>query len=94
MQDDDFEWDDEKAARNVAKHKITFDMARDVFSDPYFIDWQDERFDDFGEDRFAAVGMVEGRLLYVAFTLRGKRIRIISARRAEGFERRKYHEEN
>jgi uncharacterized DUF497 family protein len=40
------------------------------------------------------LAMVEIRLLYVAYTLRGERIRIISARKAEPHERRRYHNEN
>lgn len=40
------------------------------------------------------VGMVENRLLFVSYTLRGVRIRIISAKLAEPYERRRYHNEN
>jgi uncharacterized DUF497 family protein len=40
------------------------------------------------------IGMVENRLLFVAYTFRGGRTRIISARKAEPYERRKYHDEN
>ena len=50
MQDNDFEWDDVKAAENAAKHAVTFDMARDVFKDPFAIDELDARF-DYGEDQ-------------------------------------------
>jgi uncharacterized DUF497 family protein len=46
------------------------------------------------EERFAAVGMVENRLLFVAYTMRGDRILIISALKAEPYERRRYHDEN
>jgi hypothetical protein len=46
------------------------------------------------EERVVTVGMVEGRLLFVAYTLRDDRIRIISAREAEPRERRRYHNEN
>jgi uncharacterized DUF497 family protein len=46
------------------------------------------------EQRFVTVGMVEDRLLFVAYTLRGERIGIISAREAEPRERRRYHNEN
>jgi len=38
--------------------------------------------------------MAEGRLLFVAYTMRGEKIRIITARKAEPYERRRYHEEN
>jgi len=40
------------------------------------------------------IGMVDNRLLYVAYTMRGEAIRIISARGAELHERRQYHEDN
>ena len=40
------------------------------------------------------ISMVENRLLFVAYAMRGERIRIISARKAEPYERRKYHDEN
>lgn len=93
MKDDEFEWDDPKAAANYADHGVTFDMARLVFQDPFAIDWLDES-EDYGEDRYAIIGMAEGRLLYVAFTMRGPRTRIISARGAEPYERRQYQEDN
>jgi uncharacterized protein len=93
MQNDDFEWDDAKALRNLRAHKVTFEMARDVFSDPFIVEWEDEG-QDRNEQRIAALGMVDGRLLFVAYTVRNNRIRIISARYAEPFELRKYHNEN
>jgi uncharacterized protein len=49
---------------------------------------------DADEPRVAMLGMVEHRLLFVAYTTRENRIRIISARRAEPHERRRYHDEN
>jgi uncharacterized protein len=93
MKSDDFEWDDAKAASNRQHHKITFEQAREVFADPFIIEWIDEGQDEH-EQRFSALGMVENRLLFVGYTMRGNAIRIISARRAESFERRRYHEEN
>jgi len=93
MQDDLFEWDDVKAARNWREHGITFDMAREVFQDIFAIEWTDDAHDD-AEERFVTIGVVENRLLFVAYTLRGTRIRIISARLAEPYERRRYHNEN
>jgi uncharacterized DUF497 family protein len=48
----------------------------------------------YGEDRFVILGMVDGRLLFVAYTIRNDTIRIISARGAEPHEKRKYHEDN
>ena len=93
MQDDDFEWDDPKAASNWLDHGVRFETAREVFKDFFAIEWADDGHDD-AEERFVTVGMVESRVLFVSYTLRGERIRIISAREAEPRERRRYHEQN
>jgi uncharacterized DUF497 family protein len=92
MQDDDFEWDDEKAAANVDKHGVAFDAARAVFNDPFAIELDDDGAAD--ETRYRIVGKSGDRLLFVAYTYRLRRIRITSARGAEPYERRMYHEEN
>jgi len=92
MNDDDFEWHAKKAARNYAEHGITFEVALEVFDDPDVLDVPDDR-EDYGEDRFNAIGQVKGRPLVVTYTLRGPKIRLISARLAEPHERRQYHEE-
>ena len=89
MDDGAFQWDDIKATTNHADHGVTFEAARLVFKDPFALDWLDES-EDYGEDRYVAIGMAERRLLFVAYTTRGEAIRIISARLAEPFERRKY----
>ena len=68
-------------------------MARDVFKDIFAVGRSDDGQDD-GEDRFVTVGMVENRLLFVSYTIRGERIRIISTRLATPYERRRYHNEN
>jgi len=93
MRDDDFEWDDRKAAANLARHGVSFDEARLAFSDPFAAGREDRR-EDFGEHRHILLGMADGRLLHVAYALRGERVRIISARLAETRERRRYHESN
>lgn len=93
MNDEAFEWGDNKAIENYADHGVRFEMARDVFKDAFAVDWLDERV-PYGEDRYAIIGMVENRLLYVAYTMRGDSIRLISARGAEPYEKRRYHEEN
>jgi len=93
MKDHDFEWDDEKAARNLARHGVSFDAARLAFDDPFAVVREDRR-RDYGEDRYILLGMVENHLLAVVHTQRDARIRIISARLAEPRERRRYHEEN
>ena len=93
MEDEEFEWDNAKAAANVAKHGVTFEMAREAFRDPVAVEWRDLN-QDAGEVRYALLGAVDGRILFVAYTQREERIRIISARRATSYERRRYHEEN
>jgi len=85
--------DDAKAVLNWRNHGVSFEMALDVFKDIFVIEWTDDRPSD-TEERFVTVGMVEGRLLFVAYTPRCERIRIISARAAEQRERRRYHNEN
>ena len=93
MKDHGFEWDDEKAARNLAGHGVRFEAARLAFDDPFAVVREDRR-RDYGEDRYILLGMVENHLLAVVQTQRDARIRIISARLAEPRERRRYHEEN
>ena len=93
MQDDDFEWSDEKARRNLAKHKIDFRAARYVFEDAGALDEIDDRF-DYGEERYRIVGMVNGRLMMVSYTLREHRIRIISARPASRQLENEYARQN
>ena len=85
-----FEWDEEKAAANVAKHGIRFDYAARVFLDPYRLEMPDER-EEYEEVRFKTIGMVDNRAL-VIYTVRNGNIRLISARRAERYEQRQYHE--
>jgi len=68
-------------------------MARDAFKDPFAVEWLDAEQDPH-EERYSMIGMAENRLLFVAYTMRGEKIRIITARKAEPYERRKYHDEN
>ena len=84
---------DHKAASNYAKHGVRFEAAREVFKDPFATEELDDR-EIYGEERFILIGMADGRLLVVVYTMRGETIRIISARGAEPYERRQYHEQN
>ena len=86
-----FEWDDRKAAQNVAKHGIPFEYAARVFLDPQRLDSEDTR-RDYSEERWLTFGKIEGRLFAVAYTPRGAVIRLISARKANEREQRKYDE--
>jgi len=86
----DFEWDSSKERVNLRKHGIAFRTAARVFLDPYMIEFADLH--PSGELRFNAIGLVDGRMLFVAYTMRGDTVRIISARGAEPRGKRKYHE--
>ena len=93
MKDDEFEWDDAKAIRNLAKHGVSFECARAVFRDPFAVELLDDRA-TYGEERYILIGMAPDSLLVVVHTPRDGSQRIISARRAEPNERRFYHEAN
>ena len=90
----DFEWDADKAALNLRKHRVNFEDAARVFLDPNRIETFDGR-DAYGEDRWKTVGLVEPALLAVVYTVRGEDgdvIRLISARKADAHERAQYRE--
>jgi uncharacterized DUF497 family protein len=72
---------------------VSFAAARRAFDDLFSVELEDRR-EDYGEDRYVLLGMVSQSVLAVTYTLRGERIRIISARPAEPFERRLYHEKD
>jgi uncharacterized protein len=80
MRDELFEWDDLKAAGNLRKHDISFELARLAFDDVLAL----EDVDDIdAEERIRRIAMANGRLLFIVYTERSPRIRIISARKAD-----------
>ena len=91
----EFEWDPAKAASNLRKHKIGFELAATVFQDPMSLSTIDQ---DHGasEERWITMGIDhDGRLLFVCHTYAelaggGELVRIISARKATPRERRQY----
>ncbi|MGL4236704.1 BrnT family toxin [Tabrizicola sp.] len=84
----EFEWDEAKDAANRAKHGLSLaDAAR--------LDWaharsEPDRRHDYGEDRQVALVMLDGRLMTCAFTIRGEVLRIISLRKSNIREIRRY----
>ena len=72
-----FEWNDEKAARNIQKHHIDFEDAIVIFTNHVVARTQFEN----GEVRWQALGLAYGRELFVVFTEVESYCRIISARR-------------
>jgi uncharacterized DUF497 family protein len=90
MGGDGFEWDDDKAQGNLAKHGISFEDARLVFRDVFASERPDVVGSD-GEQRYITTGQGNGVLLTVVYTERNERIRIISARKATKHEQRDYY---
>ena len=85
-----FEWDGNKAAGNLAKHRVSFEEAATVFGDPLGHIVADPRHSS-EEERFVLLGLSKAlRLLAVMHVDRGAAIRIISARLATPRERRSY----
>jgi uncharacterized DUF497 family protein len=85
-----FEWDPEKAKRNLNKHGISFEEAVTVFYDPLSATFEDPDH-SVGEPRFITMGFSSrGRLIVVAHAERGEALRIISARTAAPRERKKH----
>jgi uncharacterized DUF497 family protein len=70
---------------------VPFDYAVRVFLDPHRLDCEDAR-RDYGEERWFTLGKIEERLFAVAYTPRATVIRVISARKANERERRRYDE--
>jgi uncharacterized protein len=90
----EFEWHDAKAEANLQAHGVGFELAKTVFKDPFAVERLDDR-EDYGEERFVIIGAAEGNVvLFVAYTERGDRIRIISARRAMQNEQDDYFGQN
>lgn len=88
----EFEWDNNKAAKNIGKHRVSFDEAKSVFNDPEFITVVDEEH-SIDEERYVSIGLSEkGRLLILAHTDREGRIRIISARKTTKKEGKFYED--
>lgn len=86
----DFEWDPEKARRNRRLHGVSFAEAAEVFGDRLSSTVADPDHSQ-GEDRYLTFGQTSsGRHLVVAFTERGGRIRLISAREMTRRERKAY----
>ena len=56
MEDDEFEWDDQKAIHNLTDHGVSFEDAKLVFADPLALTFDDDR-EDYGEDRLATIGV-------------------------------------
>ena len=83
------EWDDSKNETNFEKHGIDFELAQEIFQGSFISKIDDQR--EYGEMRFLALGTLGEFILLVVYTMRGRNVRIISARRANKKERSVYY---
>lgn len=89
-----FEWNPGNNIKNYTKHGISCEEAESVFQDEKRLDFPDP-LHSHSEDRFITLGKSNRpRILFVAWTLRRKSVRIISARPASRKERKVYEEKN
>ena len=86
-----FEWDLRKNRANFEKHGITFEEAAEIFQLPVFVVPDDRK--NYGEERFIGFGWIAPTIaVVVVFVKREEVIRIISARRANSKERKRYYD--
>lgn len=89
-----FEWDPGNETKSYSKHGVSCQEAESVFQDPHRLDFHDPFHSD-DELRYITIGRsTRPRHLCVAWTLRGAKVRIISARPASRKERFVYEEKN
>lgn len=85
----EFDWDTAKSQANLEKHGISFDEAKHIFDGP-IVRWVDER-QDYGETRYITIGALSPIVvLVVVYTERSGKTRLISARKANRQERKRY----
>ena len=84
------EWDEKKNQINIEKHKIDFFDAFKIFEKSIFTK-VDDRF-NYGEKRWIGLGKLENIIVVFVYTIRGKKLRIISIRKASNIEKEIYNE--
>ncbi len=89
-----FAWKTDKAARVEDEHKIKFDKIKDVFDDPYAVEFVDEKHSTDEQIRFAIIGLTaEYGLIYLAFTEPDEtELHFITARKAEKWMVKSYEQ--
>jgi len=78
----EFEWDADKNEENIRNHGVGFGVAVQAFDDDRAVPFSDPSHSGVGEPRYALIGMCSAGLVFVSFTYRSERCRIISARKA------------
>ena len=84
-------WDEAKRLRNIKVHELDFVGCETVFDAPV-VTWDDDR-EAYGEQRINLLGWLEGIVVHMTYTERGDEPHIISLRRAEKHEIRRYAKE-
>ncbi len=85
----ELEWDSAKSARCEQQRGFNFEYAARALQDPSQLVLEDRRF-NYGEQRFQLIGKIDNRVFVLIFSRRGQIIRIISARKANGREVKRY----
>jgi uncharacterized DUF497 family protein len=86
-----FQWDDGNVVKNLKKHNVTAQEAEEVFLNEPFLALDDSKHSTANEQRFQGLGKTKtGRRLFVAFTIRDRKIRVISIRDMKKKERSAY----
>jgi uncharacterized DUF497 family protein len=90
LQATEFEWNKNKAEKNLLKHGISFQEAAEVFFDPFY--QTGDASNNYEQREFIIGYSLSYRLLLVVFVERKPRIRIISARLATRYEQKLYEQ--
>ncbi len=85
------EWDETKRQSNLKKHGFDFRDAAQVFAGE-IVTVEDARY-KYDEDRFATLGLLQGRIVLIIHTEQDDTIRVISMRKATKFEERTYDQQ-
>ena len=84
-----FEWDDSKNRANIRKHGFDFADAEEMFRGVLLL--RPDAREDYGEERWIGIGMIRGRVAFVAFAAPAQdTVRIISLRKANREEQSEY----
>ena len=81
-------WDDAKRQENLRKHGFDFVGCDTVFDHPV-VAWEDDR-EAYGEQRINVLGFLNGDLVHLTYTERGDDVHVISLRKVEKHEIRRY----
>ena len=85
-----FDWDESNLLKNWEKHGVSVSECEQVFFNRPLLAQPDDRHSNV-EIRFYVLGQSDtGRLLFVVFTIRDQKLRVISARDMSRKERRSY----